>query len=428
MTKLYAGGRIRNIRLQHAYTQVDMARRIGISPSYLNQLENDQRPLTAAVLIELTRTFGLDPAYFSGEEERRTLSELSGLLPDISHDVLREVTTRHPDLAEAIVALPKGLGAAAAQPYTAVRTFFQDNLNHFADLDEAAEQLAATARGRQARLTSLAAAFDRELGISVRFNQAVDGPRSHLDPTTRELRLRAGLSEAQQCFEMAYHFGLATQAARFDAHLAAHRDTSEQDSPAWRIGRHGLAQYFAAAVTMPYSEILEAARSTRYDIEVISSRFGTSFESTCQRLGTLQRPGAAAVPFFFIRTDRAGNISKRQSTTSFPFAESGGTCPLWVVHRAFDTPNRVTRQVSVMPDGSRYLWVARMVQGPTSGFGVPRQENAVALGCDISHAEQLVYADGLDLSPRSATPIGPGCLTCPRTTCPQRAFPLLSEA
>ncbi|WP_235840542.1 helix-turn-helix domain-containing protein [Corynebacterium liangguodongii] len=423
MTKLYAGGRIRTVRRQHGLTQAEMARRIGISPSYLNQLENDQRPLTATVLVDLSRAFGLDPATFSGAEQRRTLSELSALLPRIPLEALREVSTRYPDLAEAIISLPAS--REETNPYTQVRTFFQKNRNYFDDLDRAAERLAAGARGRQARLTSLAAGFDKHLGYTVRFNQVGEGPRSLVDTTSREVRLRAGLTEAQQCFELAYHFGLMAHGALIDAHLDAH---GWPPGASISIARHGLAQYFAAAVTMPYSEILAAAVETRYDIEIISARFGTSFESTCQRLGTLQRPGASAVPFFFIRTDRAGNISKRQSTTSFPFALSDGTCPLWVVHRAFETPNRVTRQVSVMPDGGLYLWVARMVQGPTSGFGVPRQENAVALGCDIEHAESLVYADGLDLRPGSATPIGPGCETCPRTTCPQRAFPLLHPA
>ncbi|WP_291314743.1 short-chain fatty acyl-CoA regulator family protein [Corynebacterium sp. UBA2622] len=424
MAKHFAGGKIRTLRQQRGFTQMDMAKHLGISTSYLNQLENDQRPLTVSVLVQLSRTFNLDPTYFSGDDERRTVAELTGLLPAVPGDVLTDVATRYPALADAILALPDTLGGAVRNPYVEVRNFFQENRNYFHDLDVNAEELAGRARGRQLRLTRIASAFDQDLGYTVRFNQPTEGPRSQLDPVSREVRLRTGLTEAQQCFELAYHYGSLTQGALIDAHLDAHPGTAGQ-SPARGIARHGLCQYFAAAVTMPYAEILETAEETRYDIEVVSARFGTSFESTCQRLGTLQRPGAGAVPFFFIRTDRAGNISKRQSTTSFPFAVSGGTCPLWVVHRAFDTPNRVTRQLSVMPDGEAYLWVARMVQGPTAGFGAPRQENAVALGCDLAHAGRLVYADGLDLSPASATPIGPGCETCPRTRCPQRAFPAL---
>ena len=129
------------------------------------------------------------------------------------------------------------------------------------------------------------------------------------------------------------------------------------------------------------------------------------------------------MPFFFIRTDRAGNISKRQSATSFHFSRSGGSCPLWVVHRAFETPNRITRQVATMPDGHSYLWIARHIQGQVQPFGTPRKEFSVGLGCDISQAHRLIYSDALNLNPAAATPIGPGCTTCPRSACPQRAFP-----
>lgn len=420
MAKYFAGAKIRTLRAQRGLTQVEMARALDISTSYLNQLENDQRPLTVTVLLQLTRVFGVDAAYFSPDAQQRTVSELAELLPSIDEAELGEFALKFPSIARAVRDIPGLLDTAPANPHVEVRDFFQANDNYFDELDRAAESFAAAAPSRQLRLTRLAAAFDRDFGYTVRFHQPVDAARSVLDTSARELRLRAGLTEAQQCFELSYHYALLAHGALIDDIL---RPLPEHGRP---LGRHGLGQYFAAAATMPYGEILAAAEATRYDIDVVAAQFGTGFESTCQRLGTLQRPGARAVPFAFVRTDRAGNISKRQSATSFHFSQRGGTCPLWVVHRAFETPNRVTRQVSAMPDGRTYLWVARMVQGPTVGFGTPRKENAVALGCDTDHAHRLVYADGLDLSPSSATPIGPGCEACPRRKCPQRAFPALN--
>ena len=417
MAKLYAGGQIRTLRTTRGLTQSDMARALDLSTSYLNQLENDQRPLTAAVLVQLSTVFGVDAAFFSGEAERQAAAELAELMPDIPESDLTAFARAYPEIADQVRAIPSRLSDTSPNPYEATRNFFQEHGNYFHVLDTAAEALAERLGGRQLRLTRLAAALDRDFGYPVRFNQEVEG-RSTVDRQPREIRLRAGLTEAQQCFELAYHYGT----------LAHDGDIEELTSPiddpsARHVTSHGLTQYYAAAVTMPYAEILAAAKDTRYDIDVVSARFGTGFESTCQRLGTLQRRGAQAVPFVFIRTDRAGNVSKRQATAAFHFSRSGGTCPLWVVHRAFETPNRVTRQVSTTPDGRTQMWVARMVQGPAVGFGEPRREHAVALGCDAAHAHQLVYADGLDVAPDSATPIGPGCATCPRTSCPQRAFP-----
>lgn len=420
MAKHFAGAQIHTLRMNRGLTQVEMARKLGISTSYLNQLENDQRPLTVTVLLQLTRVFGVDASYFSPDAQQRTVRELAELLPGIGDDELTEFALRFPAVAQGVRDIPSLFDASLANPHISVRDFFQDNENYFDDLDTAAERFALQAPSRQLRLTRLAAAFDREHGYTVRFNQHTAGARSIVDTHTREIRLRTGLTEAQQCFELSYHYGLIEHAGLIETHVRPLADATAR-----QLGRHGLGQYFAAAVTMPYGEILAAAEATRYDIDMIAARFGTGFESTCQRLGTLQRPGERAVPFVFVRTDRAGNISKRQSTTSFHFAQRGGTCPLWVVHRAFETSNRVTRQVSVMPDGRTYLWMARMVQGPAVGFGTPRQEHAVALGCDAAYADRLVYADGLDLSPESATPIGPGCETCPRLECPQRAFPAL---
>lgn len=423
MAKHFAGAQIRTVRTSRGLTQVEMARKLDISTSYLNQLENDQRPLTVTVLLQLSRVFGLDASVFSPDAQRRTVSELAELLPDVDGSELHDFAARYPTVAQAVLGIPSLVGTAADNPHLIIRDFFQDHENYFHDLDVAAEHFAAQAPSRQLRPTRLAAAFDRDYGYTVRFNQYPSGARSIVDEEERAVRLRTGLTEAQQCFELSYHYGLLAHEQLITA-LVDHLPTP----PARELGRHGLGQYFAAAVTMPYGEILAAAEATRYDIDMIAAQFGTGFESTCQRLGTLQRPGERAVPFAFVRSDRAGNISKRQSTTSFHFAQRGGTCPLWVVHRAFETPNRVTRQVAVMPDGQTYLWIARMVQGPAVGFRVPRQENAVALGCDTAYAERLVYADGLDLSPDSATPIGPGCETCPRRGCPQRAFPAMAAA
>lgn len=418
MPKLFAGAQIRTLRTAHRLTQAEAARALDISTSYLNQLENDQRPLTAPVLVALTTAFGVEASYFSGDAEREAAAALAEVLPGVPEDELADFARSFPTIAAQVRKIPDRLAGTSPDPYEYTRNFFQDHRNYFHDLDMQAETLAARLGGRQLRLTRLASTLDREFGYAVRFNQPVEDGRSSVATGAREIHLRAGLTEAQQCFELSYRYG---RLAHGDILAGLTRDIA--DSPTRAVTTHGLAQYFAAAVTMPYTEILEAARETRYDIDVVSARFGTGFESTCQRLGTLQRPGAQAVPFVFVRTDRAGNVSKRQETPSFHFSRSGSTCPLWVVHRAFETPNRVTRQVSATPDGRTQMWVARMVQGPAVGFGTPRREHAVALGCDTAYAPQLVYADGLDLNPSSATPIGPGCATCPRVGCAQRAFP-----
>jgi hypothetical protein len=190
----------------------------------------------------------------------------------------------------------------------------------------------------------------------------------------------------------------------------------------------GLANYFAAATLLPYEKFRAAAEEFRYDIERLASHFRLGFETVSQRLSTLQRPRARGVPFSFVRVDRAGNISKRQSATDFHFSRVGGSCPLWNVYEAFAYPGQIRAQLAEMPDGRRYLWVARTVSHRTGGYHAPAKTFAIGLGCDLRHASQLVYADGLDLTnPAAFTPIGPGCKLCDRTACPQRAFPAIGR-
>ena len=168
---------------------------------------------------------------------------------------------------------------------------------------------------------------------------------------------------------------------------------------------------------------MTAAEELRYDVDLLGERFAVGFETICHRLSTLQRPGARGVPFFFVRVDRAGNISKRQSATDFHFSRVGGTCSLWNVYEAFASPGRILTQMAQMPDGRTYLWVARTVTHG-GGYGTPGKTFAIGLGCDLRHAARLVYARGLDLGdPAAATPIGAGCKVCERPNCPQRAFP-----
>lgn len=183
-----------------------------------------------------------------------------------------------------------------------------------------------------------------------------------------------------------------------------------------------LANYFSAALCMPYERFLEACEKERYDIELISHRFGTSYEQTAHRMCTLQRPGAKGVPFFFVRIDRAGNVSKRFSAGRFPFLRYGGTCPKWNIHEAFEVPDQVHTQVVRMPEGGEYISIARTVTRSLGTHGVRAQRLAIGLGCDVSYARRLIYADAINFEGTNPVNIGLNCYVCEQQNCPSRAF------
>jgi predicted transcriptional regulator len=204
-------------------------------------------------------------------------------------------------------------------------------------------------------------------------------------------------------------------------------DLARFQSPEARdIAKIGMANYFAGAALMPYRAFLAAANEMRHDLERLADRFGASIEQVAHRLSTLQRPGAKGVPFFFVRVDQAGTITKRHSATRLQFARFGGACPLWNVHRAFETPGHFLRQLAETPDGVRYLCLARDVSKPGGAYLAPVRRYAIGLGCEIAHAAALVYADGLDLKGR-CDPIGISCRICERPDCHQRSVPPLER-
>jgi predicted transcriptional regulator len=206
-------------------------------------------------------------------------------------------------------------------------------------------------------------------------------------------------------------------------------DFARFNSPAARdIAKMGLANYFAGAALMPYARFLERAQSCRHDLEVLASDFGASIEQVAHRLSTLQRPGSKGIPFFFVRVDQAGTITKRHSATRLQFARFGGACPLWNVHSAFETPGRFLRQLAETPDGVRYISLARDISKPAGRFGAPVRRYAISLGCEVRHAPALVYADGMDTTRASAfEPIGISCRICERKHCHQRSVPPLER-
>lgn len=450
MRKAFMGVRLKTLREARGLKQVALAGALGISPSYLNQLERNQRPLTLPLLLKLNALFGVDVQLLADDEEARLVADLREAVAEggeaVSLAELREVASNMPalgrtmlalhrryrELAERADAMAAQLGdewigdGRARQPFERVRDFFYARSNHVEELDAAAERLVAAAalRPRTAHL-GLAAWLEQRHGVTTVLEDAPGLQRS-FDPARRILRLAADLSPGRQAFQMATQLAFLEQGPLVED-IAAQGMAG--DAEAQRLARVGLANYFAGAVLLPYGDFLAAAEAELYDIERLGRMFGVGFETVCHRLSTLQRPGAQGVPFFFVRVDRAGNISKRQSATDFHFSRVGGTCPLWKVYEAFAQPGRLLRQIAQMPDGRTYLWIARTVTGSSGRFGRPGKTFAIGLGCDIAHAGRLIYSRGLDTAdPSAATPIGAGCKVCDRLACPQRAFPPIGRA
>lgn len=438
--RLFAGHRVRDLRKRLALPQAALAARLGVSVSYLSQIENEERPLTPAVLVALSREFPEQWGEVGSDDGTAELIRAIDAARDtsIAADTLDEAAVRrgvekHPALTRRMVALhdawrrsqaqlrvlddkvETGAGRGGALPWEAVRDWYQAEGNYIDPLDRAAETLADSfdhPRAIEDRLRGWH-------GIAIEEARDDELHLSRFDPEHRRLVISGVLPPESRAFLLAQRLA----ALEFANEMRAVADASGLASPEARelLGL-GLANYAAGALLMPYTRFRESARELRHDIDRLRQRFGTSFEQTCHRLSTLQRPGAQGIPFFFCRVDMAGNITKRHSATRLEFARFGGACPLWVVHEAVAIPDRILTQLAETPDGARYVIMAKGLVKPSASYDRPPRRYAVALGCEESHAAEFVYADGLRPG-GVATPIGTSCRICPRSNCDQRAFP-----
>ena len=434
---LFIGPRLRRLRRELGITQQAMGDDLAISPSYVALLERNQRPLTADMLLRLARTYALDVTELASEDGEAYARRIAEVLRDpIFADIdlpaleVADLATNFPGVSEALLRLhgvftreqealarqrvSGGIGGEHGDQVDAARVFLASQRNYFHELDTRAEALSLeVARDGGLRL------WLGKQGVRVRFlpPEVMLGSLRRFDRHNQQLLLADSLDGASRDYQMAVHVAHTTLRAEL-SHIVRQQEFGEATTEA--LVRRALAAYAAAALLMPYGEFARAVEARRYDIEALSRQFGASFEQVAHRLTTLQRPGEARVPFFFIRVDEAGNVSKRLDGAGFPFAAHGGGCPLWSVHSVFRQPGELVTQWMELPDRQRFFSIARTVTAGGGHHGAPRVMRAIALACAAEHASELVYAESGD---PVATPIGVTCRLCNRAACQARALP-----
>lgn len=443
--RIFAGERLRNLRDGRGLKQSEMAALLGISVSYLSQLEHDDRPLTPSLLEALARDFPLDWHEFEEDAATRRFAALREAAADplfmtpLSADQLNRIAEQQPALADQFVALHAAYrrtgerlqivdealasdnAGGSRLPWEEVRDWFHLAGNYVDRLDRAAETLATRLMGKA--ISPSAQSIERYLreGLAISLFYSGNAGLRNFDATTGHLLIDQSQPAESQRFQLAHQ--LVAIALRDDINSVI-ESADLRTASSRQLLSVGLANYAAGALLMPYARFRQEARNLRHDIDRLRQSFGVSFEQACHRLSTLQRPGARGVPFFFCRVDMAGNITKRHSATRLQFARFGGACPLWIVHEAVAIPDRILVQLCETPDGVRYVSMAKGLVKPSGSYARAPRRYAVALGCEAEHAGEFIYADGLDISsPHAATKIGASCRICPRSDCDQRAFP-----
>ncbi len=459
--KIFAGPRIRRIRNAKGLTQTAMAAELGISPSYLNLIERNQRPLTVQLLLKLSSAFHVEPEELQGESAGSALAALrevfsdpllAGELPGDQEMIefseaapnaaaavtklyraYREQGERLSDLSEILAREGHAPALSAARlPIDEVRDILSARPNFFSKIEEEAESFSSLFGNRGNLRTTLEDWLKREHGITVRALPVATMPdwRRRYDRHSQRLFISERLSPFDQLREIAMEAALI----RMDVAITAEIEMLKLGSnEARRLARFELGRYVAHALMMPYQTFQSESMRARYDIDVLKSRFGVSFEQAANRLTMLARPGAAGVPFFMLEVDNAGNRFRRAGAQGFPQQRFGGGCPKLSVHAAFSQPGQILVEAVEMPDGAEFLTISRTLEGPQGAFSERPRRTAILIGCDIGFRDEIVYGAALPgvapgsgkatRAPIPAVPVGPACRLCERSGCLARAEP-----
>lgn len=460
--KIFAGPRIRRIRNAKGLTQTAMAAELGISPSYLNLIERNQRPLTVQLLLKLSSAYHIEPEELQGDAGSNSLAvlrevfsdpllagelpgdqemiELADTAPNAAAAVVklyrayREQGGRLSDLSEILAREGHAPALSAARlPIDEVRDALASRPNFFTRIEEEAEAFSALLNPTGNLRIVLEAWLKREHGITVRVLPVSAMPdwRRRYDRHSQRLFISERLSPFDQRREIAMEAAMI----RMDVAISGEIEALKlQTNEARRLARFELARYAAHALMMPYQAFQAESTRARYDIDILKSRFGVSFEQAANRLTMLARPGATGVPFFMLEVDNAGNRFRRAGAQGFPQQRFGGACPKLSVHAAFTQPGQIIVEAVEMPDGAEFLTISRTLEGPQGAFSERPRRTAVLIGCDIGFRDETVYGAALPgVAPGSAgktgrdsvpaTLVGPACRLCERSGCLARAEP-----
>ncbi len=308
-------------------------------------------------------------------------------------------------------------------PADEVDDLIYDYGNYFPSIEARAKHIYPNiARNDSIFLADLIRYLEKKHNITIKRvnHQELDSKRSKWNNKDNIILLSKSMPHSSNRFE------LARLIARIEAkdeveHII--KSTKLTNDISRKRAKEALYSYCAGALIFPYEQFLQTAEKERYDIEIIKQQYAASWEQICHRLTTLRRLDNKSIPFHLIRTDIAGNVSKRFSASGLQLPRYDGACPRWALHHALLTPGNVKTQLVTTPDNATYIFIARSISKGRGGYNKQRTTHSIMIGCDVDYAKRIVYTDNIDIAhPETAISVGITCRTCPKDNCNQRAY------
>ena len=452
---LKIGPKIKAFRRQLGLQANKFAEQIGISPTYLNLIEGGKRNIDGELLIKISKELRVELSDLTSKSDINLENNISELLDDqlfedldILGPEVKDLVNTNPKIARALIKLGDNFkqkdheivnkvenisgkiidSRKAAFPGEVISDFLQENKNYFPKLEEFANNIFnKIQKNNRTRYIALCDYLNKEYSIIVKDVIPEEGkPFSKIfNKSKKELLLSDYNSLETKKLHAAAQIAQEGAIDIITDYLSNFNFPSEESK---RLTQVALLNYCGAAILMPYKLFHNECKKLKYDLELLQNTFATSFEQVAHRVTCLQDPKLPGIPFHMLRTDIAGNISKRFSLSGIEIPRYGGACPRWNVYSAFTRPGVIQAAVSKMTNGEKYVCIARTVEKGVGRFGQSKSILSIGLGCEAKYAKEFVYTENLDISDKKTEiPIGVSCRTCDRLDCSQRAFPPLHK-
>ena len=452
---LKIGPKIKAFRRQLGLQANKFAEQLKISPSYLNLIESGKRNIDGNLLIKISKELKVELSDLTSKSDVNLENDISNLLDDqlfedldILGPEVKDLVNTNPKIARALIKLGDNFkkknhdiinkvenisgkiidSRKTSFPGEVISDFLQENKNYFPKLEKFANLIfEKVQQNNRTRYIALCEFLKKEYSIVVKDVIPEEGkPFSKIyDKKKKELLLSDYNSlETKKLYA-------ASQIAQEGAYIEINDYLSNFNFPSSEsksLTQVALLNYCGAAILMPYELFHSECKKLKYDLELLQNTFATSFEQVAHRVTCLQDPKLPGIPFHMLRTDIAGNISKRFSLSGIEIPRYGGASPRWNVYSAFTRPGVIQAAVSKMTNGEKYVCIARTVEKGVGRYGQSRSILSIGLGCEAKYAKEFVYTENIDISDKKTEiPIGVSCRTCDRLDCSQRAFPPLHK-
>lgn len=433
------GTRIRETRMRKGLRQAELARRVGVSPSYLNLIEHNRRRPGPALAERVATALDVAPAVLTEGAEDPLLDSLreaaaaAGTSEPTELERMEEFVGRFPGWATLLTEQHRRLGALER---TVER--LTDRMAHDPYLSAALHEVLSAVSSVRATAAILAETEDIDADWRRKFHANLHGDSVRLAEGAQAL---VGYLDAAETEES----GLASPQEELEAWLAArghHVPELETDAPpppetlfadapelatrpARTLAERFLARYRADAEALPLSAFLAALDTTGPDPAALAGRFGVPLPRVLRRLIGLP-PDAPVPPTGLVTCDASGTLIFRKPISGFALPRFGAACPLWPLYQALGRPGQPLRVPVEMAGRLPRRFVTYAI---CESVGPPRFDMPAPLEVTML----IMPADEVPSAPEGAAgprplPIGTSCRICSRRACPARREPsILAE-